>query len=411
MKKQLHRNLIFNTAGSLLFYLCQAAVNLFVVGLAGIEASGVLALAMTTANVCVSFAGYGMRTFQVSDLEHKYSDRTYLLSRQLTVGAAWLGCLGFAFLNAYSAQQRWVMVLFTGYRLVESWSDVWHGYLQRAERMDIVGISFGARGLVTAVVITAGLLLTHDLVLTVGILFLLNALYVVLVDVPLARRYAALGRDAAGSTGVWALLWECLPLALYASLNTTIGSTPRYFCERLLGSEPLGRFNAIFVPVLILQVAAVYLFVPFITTFARLWTDRDGTGYRRALRIMLLLLAALFVVGCGGVALLGRWGLHLLYPTQPELWAQWTLLFPLVLCCTFTVLATILCNLLTICRDMRGLILGNLIGLAAALIASPLLIPPLGIWGTAWATIAGIAAQSLALGAFLAHQCKKQFAA
>ncbi len=409
MKNQLRRNLIFNTAGSLLFYICQAAVNLLVVALAGMEASGVLALAMTAANVCVSLAGYGMRTFQVSDLERKYSDRTYLLSRQLTVGAAWLGCLAFAFVNPYSAQQRWVMVLFTGYRLVESWSDVWHGYLQRAERMDIVGISFGARGLVTAGVITAGLLLTHDLVLTVGVLFVLNALYVLAVDVPLARRYARLER--AEDAGVWALLWECLPLAAYASLNTTIGSAPRYFCERLLGSEPLGRFNAIFVPVLILQVAAVYLFVPFITSFARLWSQRDGAGYRRALRIMLALLVGLLAAGCGGAALLGRWGLRLLYPTQPLLLADWTLLFPLVLCCVLTVLATILCSLLTICREMRGLILGNLMGLAAALAASPLLMPALGIWGTAWATIAGIAVQDLALGGFLARQCKKQFSA
>ena len=408
MNRQLRRNLIFNTAGSLVFYVCQAAINLLVVALAGIQDSGMLALAMTIANVCVSFASYGMRTFQVSDLEHKYTDRTYLASRQLTVGLAFLGCAAFAFVNPYSARQRWVILLFTGYRLVESWSDVWHGYLQRAERMDLVGISFGARGLVTAGVITGGLLLTHDLVLTVGLLFALNALYVLLVDLPLARRCADLG--AAAGAGVRALLWECLPLAVYASLNTTIGSAPRYFCERILGADPLGRFNAVFVPVLILQVAAVYLFVPFITAFARMWNQRDGAGYRRALGILGLGLLALCAAGCAGVALLGRWGLHLLYPTQPELWTLAPMLYPLVFCCALTVLSTVLCNLLTICRAMKGLILGNLIGLAAALAASPLLIGRFGLWGTVWATMAGIGVQAVALAAFLAGQCKRQFA-
>ena len=409
MKNQLRRNLIFNTAGSLLFYVCQAAINLLVVALAGIEASGMLALAMTIANVCVSFASYGMRTFQVSDLEVKYSDKTYLLSRQLTVGAAWLGCFVFAFANSYSAQQRWVILLFTGYRLVESWSDIWHGYLQRAERMDIVGISFGVRGLVTAAVITLGLLLTHDLVLTVGILFALNVLYVLLVDVPLARKQADFA--AAGQAGVWALLWECLPLAVYASLNTAIGSTPRYFCERLLGQEELGYFNSVFVPVLVLQVGAVYLFVPFITTFARLWNERDRAGYYKGLRLLGGGLAVLWAAGAAGVALLGRWGLSILYPTKPEVWAFAPLLQPLVICCIATVLATVLCNLLIICREMKGLILGNLIGLAAAFLCSPLLIGRFGIWGTAWATIAGIGIQALCLLAFLLHRCKKQFSA
>lgn len=407
MNHQLRRNLIFNTAGSLLFYVCQAAINLLVVALAGIEASGVLALAMTIANVCVSFAGFGMRTFQVSDLEHKYSDRTYLLSRQLTVGAAWLACLGFALVNSYTAEQRWVIFLFTGYRLVESWSDVWHGYLQRSERMDIVGISFGARGLVTAGVITAGLLLTHNLILTVGILFLLNALYVLVVDVPLAKKYADLGSTA--GAGIRALLWECLPLAVYASLNTAIGSAPRYFCERILGPEPLGQFNAVFVPVLILQVAAVYLFVPFITTFARLWNDRDKLGYQRALRTLVLFLIALCAAGFVGVALLGRWGLHLLYPTQPDIWTLTPLLYPLVFCCCLTVAATVLCNLLTICREMRGLILANLIGLSAAVLVSSMLTHNLGIWGTAWSTICGIGAQVAVLCFFLAQRCRRQF--
>ena len=45
-------------------------------------------------------------------------------------GLGWDG-MGFAFANGHSAQQRWVIFLYTGYRLIESFSDVWHGYLQR----------------------------------------------------------------------------------------------------------------------------------------------------------------------------------------------------------------------------------------------------------------------------------------
>ena len=40
MNAQLRKNLVFNTAGSLLFYLCQAALNLLVTALAGVSANG-----------------------------------------------------------------------------------------------------------------------------------------------------------------------------------------------------------------------------------------------------------------------------------------------------------------------------------------------------------------------------------
>lgn len=408
MNSQLRKNLLFNTAGSLLFYLCQAALNLLVTALAGVAANGMLATAMTIANVCLSVASFGMRTFQVSDLEGKYADRTYLLSRYVTLTAAGAGCLAFAFVNSYSAEQRWVIALYTAYRLIESWSDVWHGYLQKAERLDVVGISFGVRGLVTAGTVTLGLVLTGNLVITLAALFVLNAVYVLAVDLPLAQKHADFATRGGGS--VWALLAECAPLAVYAALNTAIPSVPRYFCERVLGTVKMSYFNNVFLPVLILQVAVIYLFVPFITTFARLWNQKDKAGFFRGLVLLAAALAAMWAAGAAGVALLGRWGLSILYPTSPEILDYAPLLQPLVLATVCTVASTVLCHLLTIARDMRGLILGNLAGLAAAAAVSVPLLRAFDVWGAAFATIAGIGVQALCLLAFLLAKCRRQFA-
>ncbi len=405
---QLKKNLIFNTAGSLLFYVCQASINLLVVALAGVEANGLLATAMTIANVALSAASYGMRTFQVSDLSGKYSDRTYLHSRYITVSAAFVGCMAFAFVNSYTAEQRWVIALFTLYRLVESWSDVWHGFLQKAERMDIVGISFGARGLLTAACVVGGLLATHSLIAMLALLVVLNAGYVLAVDIPLARRRADF--SAQGAAGVWPLLAECLPLAAYSFLNTSIGSVPRYYCERILGSVQLNYFANVFLPVMVLQVAVIYLFVPFITAFARMWAGRERAAYYRALRWLAGLLAALWAVGAAGAALLGKWGLSLLYPSTPEILGYAPLLQPLVVATLLTVLATVLCHLLTIARHMKGLIAGNLAGLAAALAVSAPLIRAFDVYGAALATIAGIGVQALVLGAALLVRCRVWFA-
>lgn len=405
---QLKKNLIFNTAGSLLFYVCQASINLLVVALAGVEANGLLATAMTIANVALSAASYGMRTFQVSDLSGKYSDRTYLHSRYITVSAAFVGCMAFAFVNSYTAEQRWVIALFTLYRLVESWSDVWHGFLQKAERMDIVGISFGARGLLTAVCVVGGLLITHSLVAMLALLVVLNAGYVLAVDIPLARRRADF--SAHTTAGVWPLLAECLPLAAYSFLNTTISSVPRYYCERILGSVQLNYFANVFLPVMVLQVAVIYLFVPFITAFARMWAGRERSAYYRALRMLVGLLVVLWAVGAAGAALLGKWGLSILYPSTPEILDYAPLLQPLVVATLLTVLATVLCHLLTIARHMKGLIAGNLAGLAAALAVSTPLIHAFGVYGAALATIAGIGVQALVLGAALLLRCRVWFA-
>ncbi len=407
MEQQMRRNLIFNTFGSLLFYICQAAITLLVTALAGEQANGLLATAMTISNVCLSVASYGMRTFQVSDLSNKYADRTYLFSRYLTLAAAGFGCLVFSFANSYSTEQRWVIFLYTGYRFIESWSDVWHAYLQKAERIDIVGISFGVRGIVTAATVTLGLLLTKNLIVTLSVLLALNGLYVLFVDIPLARKQADFTRK--GGASVKALLLECFPLAIYAALNTSIASVPRYYCERILGTVKIGYFNNVFLPVMILQVAVIYLFVPFITTFARLWTAKDRAGYFRGLRLLGLALIGMWALGIVGVALLGRWGLSILYPTTPAVLEYTPLLQPLVAATVFTVLATVLCHLLTIAREMKGLIIGNLIGLCAALLGSPMLLKQFDVYGAAYATILGIGVQAAVLLVFLLMRCRKHF--
>ena len=85
---QLRRNVILNTAGNLVFFASQYLLIILVMRLSGAYANGLLSTAMNLANPILSFACYGMRSFQVSDFTPQYSDRTYLHSRYVTVLAA-----------------------------------------------------------------------------------------------------------------------------------------------------------------------------------------------------------------------------------------------------------------------------------------------------------------------------------
>lgn len=408
MEKQLKKNLLFNTVGSLVFYICQSAMTILVLALAGSTANGLLATAMTISNVVVSAAGFGMRTFQVSDLNNHYTDRTYLNSRYITMLMAFVGCGIFAFINSYSSEQRWIILLYTAYRLIESWSDVWHGYLQKAERMDLVGISFGVRGILTLIVLVIGLLLTQHLAPILAVLFLSNAVYVLCVDIPFAAKHANF--TAVSKKPLFELLTECLPLAVCAFLNTAVPSIPRYYCERILGTTEMGYFASVFLPVAVLQVAMIYLFVPFITTFARMWIDRNRLGYYKGLLFLLIGLVVLWGCGALGVALLGRWGLGFLYPNTPELLNYAPLLQPLVLATVLTVLSSVLIHLLTIARAMKILIASSLAGCLAAWLCSTPLLQQFSIYGAAYATILGIGVQAVVSLVGLLFWCRLWFA-
>ena len=124
---------------------------------------------------------------------------------------------------------------------------------------------------------------------------------------------------------VAALLWECLPLAVYSFLNTTTASIPKLALSSRMGETALGIYGPVTQPVVLLQVGATYLFNPFITVFADSYARRDKKGFFKAVfavqGIVLALLPWLAVrifwdAGAGDVRLagLGRlsstcWGL------------------------------------------------------------------------------------------------------
>lgn len=383
-RRQLGRSVVWNTLGNLVYYASQYVLLILAKRLAGDLINGEVSVAMAIAAICLSFSNYGMRSFQISDFARQYTDRTYLRSRYFTVAAAGVGCAVFAFAVSYTAQQRGVILLYTLSRLSEGYIDVWHGYLQRADRMDLVGILFGIRGLMTMAVFGLGFWLTQDILFTMALLALFSWICVFAADVPPSRRRADL--SAAGGGSVRSLLWQCAPLAVYSFLNSSIGSVVKLVCERIVGTEQFSCFNNVFAPVQILQVGAMYIFAPFMLTFARAWEAHDRRGYGRALGLCAAAMPVLWAAGAAGAALLGPWALTILYGADIRAYSY--LLQPAVAAAVANIFVAILCLLLSMMREMKGLIFGNVAGIAAAFWLSAPMVTRMGLAGAAWATVA-----------------------
>ena len=165
----LRRNFLWNTFGQLTYMLCQFLCGILVVRLAGEQVSGVYNTALTATGIFLSIASYGMYSFQVSDIRGKYGASTYIRSRVWTCALAVALCIGFVAVSAltgenpYSAQQSVCVLLFLGYRMVESLTDIYNAIDQRSGRLDIVGKTYAVRGAVTLASFTLTLWLTRAL--------------------------------------------------------------------------------------------------------------------------------------------------------------------------------------------------------------------------------------------------------
>ena len=401
--KNLKRNLLFNTGGNLIYFACQWLVTGYFVNRlaalpdAGLYNGGLLNTAMAVTNVFLTLASFGMRTFQVSDVADKYSQRTYIASRLLTIGASVALCAVYTAALGYGGEQAVCIGIYLFYKLLESLTDVFHGCCQKRERMDVIGVSYAARGVLTVGVFCVVYAATGRLVPALLAMTALCWLFSLWYDVWRARPYYA-GSPRAPFSRVWALLLECLPLVIYSFCNTAASSIPKLALERIHGTSVMGLYSYVNSPVLILQVGVAFLFTPFITMFANKLAAGDKHGFRRIAVLITLGVFGVGTVGIGGVLLLGRWGLNLLYGEAVA--AQAGLLVPMVVCAVLTSLVLFYCMLLTVLRDMKGLILGNLAGLAVSAAVSVPLVTRLALFGASYAAMLALAVQCVALAVF-----------
>lgn len=381
-KISLKASILWNSWGSIFYLGCQWLLTILVVRLASVEKSGVLSLAMSVSNIWYSFAIYGMRNYQVSDIMDKYRNGTYIFSRWVTGFLSLVGCLAYTTVISYSLEQKLCILIYFLYKLTEAQFDVYAGIYQKEWRMDFIGKSMIARGLLTLISFTAILSFTGNMVLTLAVMAFSCAAFVVLYDMRVARKLADTSLVWDWSA-VWNLLKECSPLVVYTLLSTAIGTIPRIIMERCLGSYQLGIYGSVATPTLIIQMGATYIFNPFVTLFGERYQQGDRKGFGKVLQSCCLAVAVIAVAGIVGGKLLGYWGLKIIY--GQEVAAYEKLLIPLILCTVLTAFAWLLCGVLTAVREFRGLVWSNVWAVICSTATSLLFEPVIGMQGASLA--------------------------
>jgi ABC-type transport system involved in cytochrome bd biosynthesis fused ATPase/permease subunit len=116
-EQNLKKNMIWNAAGNLIYMACQWIVTVLVTNLGDFYNAGVLSIAMSVSATFRTLAMFGIRNYQVSDVDNKYSDTCYVFFRLLSCAAALLFCMGFSLFAAYRGQTLLAILLFMLFRL------------------------------------------------------------------------------------------------------------------------------------------------------------------------------------------------------------------------------------------------------------------------------------------------------
>jgi O-antigen/teichoic acid export membrane protein len=391
-------NLIWNAFGNIIYLGCQWLMTVIVTRIAGYEDAGVLSLAMSISATFQTVALFGIRNYQVSDVNKKFSDSDYVSFRIFTCLAALLLCMIFSVINRYSFTQLTAIALFMTYRLSESFADVLHGIAQNNDHLDIAGKAFAMKGAATIVMFLAGYYLLGSL--NGGLLLLAAGSWAITIfyDMRLVKKLSDF-RVYFSPSKLSGLAINTVVLCIYMFAASAIATIPKFVLEKECDSEVLGIYSSIFAPALLIQAAAGYIFNPFAGKFAEYNQKKYYKGFFwLAFKLCITVLsisAVIFLIA----AVYGEFGLVLLF--GPTIADYSYLLIPILICTFATAFFAFFCMLEIVIRDFVGLISGCALGMTVTAVLSPILINKAGINGTSYALIAGTIAACICLLVFI----------
>jgi len=245
----LRHNFSWTFFGNVVFAACLWGILAVLTKLGSTDIVGRFALGSAIATPAVMFANLQLRVVLATDASPAWEFRDYLGVRLLLLPLALLVVVAIAFLG-YNREQALVIGMFGLVRCVESLSDIFYGFAQKHERMDLVARSLVIRGLSALILFGGAFWLTGDLTVSLGGMAVAWLLTIIFFDWPSLRR---LIKQAGESTLrprlqgdiMRNIVWLALPLGLVMLLINLRNTIPRTFLESSFGEDQLGIFSAL----------------------------------------------------------------------------------------------------------------------------------------------------------------------
>ena len=277
----------WNVTGSGLV-ACQSAILLFFCArYYDQETAGIVSISYAVAMLIYTMARYGVRNYQVTDNEEKYSFSDYFYARwaavvcAFIVMAVYLLCM--VLFNEYTFNKTVIIVEITVLRTINSVEDVYLGRFQQKGNFAVGARIMAVREFVTLAAVCA--LICSGMEIT--LVLLLGIISGIVIDILMIKKsYDFLEPDEAGFRGfrvgrVKDLLVECFPLCLGTVLAIYASNIPKYVTDWYLDEISQAIIGYLILPVFTIALFNQFLYTPFVKDLGDLWNIGEYGGFIR----------------------------------------------------------------------------------------------------------------------------------
>lgn len=386
--------MLYNAAGSLIYYACQWFMSVVIVRISGYRDAGILSIAMSVTAAPAIIGLFNIRSYQVSDISNQYSNSVYIRSRTITNILSFVICAVMAFANGYSPVKIAAILVFMIYKVSEGYADVFYGIEQKRERLDIAGLSLAIRGIGAIALFVSVILVTRNMLAAICAMTVFSFAVVLIYDFRIAQRWEreeCQKQKKATYAEIKDLLVTCLPLAVVAFLNNLSINIPKIYLEGYFGSEVMGYYSSVASPTVVIQLAATTIFAPLVPILTDQYRNGKKKDFLQTIRRFAALVTVLSALCLIGSKLLAHWGLTLLFTKSIEPYVY--LFLPIVWVSIFTALNACMFSVCTLLRIIKPQYFIGIAGVAVSMAFSLTVVKTMSMIGVVYALMGSLATQ------------------
>lgn len=384
-----------NSVGSVVLMFGQWLISVLLVRMSGYEDAGIFSLAMTVSNMFNLFANYGLRNYQVADVQGRYTQDQYILARIFTSVIAIISCV--VYLTAftqYTRLEQLAVLCYLLYNLCNTFSDILFGFLQLHDKLQINGYSNIVRGGLCFAAFVVAYSITRQIAVSLFVMMIVDVLWSIGYD---WRQFSYLAHPTRFKKSDMVqeayLLRDCFSLMIALLLPGITTALPRLTIKAQIGTEELGYFSTIFTPTVLLTTLVPSIIIAMVPKMARAWSEKNYKQYlvlvgkNYLFSLFFLLLAEVVAL------LMGRPVMKLVF--GPEILDYYSLLYWAILATGLNLMASCGNSALISIHCNSTVAAGALLALGVAAVSSWVLVRSAGIAGGAYALALAYLVQSV----------------
>lgn len=365
MKNTAKQDYIWNTAAGLINAAEAVIMSMIVTRITGLADAGMLTIAFAVGNLIMPIGKFGIRNYQVTDIENKFSFVIYLKARFVTVVLMLFSIAGYMLYASvrlqYGKDKLGVILAICMIYVVEAMEDVIWGYYQRRDHLYAGAKMFCFRWLGILCVFPAALYVSRSLSLTLAICFVVSfVLFMILLRISYPNicsdedRHLKLLLRKSDLPIVGRLLKIAFPLFGISFLAFYVNNAPKYAIDACLTDEIQACYGFVAMPVFVIGLLNNFIYQPTLVPMADEWEQKQNRKFQRRIVKQLLLIGMISVICLAGAYVLGIPVLTLLYHT--DLAAYKAELMILLAAGGFLAMSGYLSVVLTIMRRQKDLL-------------------------------------------------------